>query len=181
MEQMLVAGARDGARTIIIRAADFFGPGNQTSSWFGAALIKPGKPVRSLSYPGLPEIAHAWAYLPDVGETVARLAEIEAGLPDFDSYHFGGHWLQSAQILKASIQRAVGRNVPLRILPWPLLKILAPFSGFLRELMEMRYLWQKPLRLDNSKLLRVLGEEPHTPLDEAMRLTLVGLGCLPGK
>jgi len=25
----------------------------------------------------------------------------------------------------------------------------------------------------------LLGDEPHTPLDEAVRTTLVGLGCLP--
>lgn len=179
MEQMLAEGARNGARAIVIRAGDFFGPGGQTSSWFGAAMVKPGKPVRSVWYPGQPEIAHAWAFLPDVGETVARLVEIEAGLPDLDTYHFGGHWLDSASILMGSIQRTVRRKVPLRVLPWSLMKLVAPFSGFMRELMEMRYLWQKPLRLDNRKLLRVLGEEPHTPLDEAMRQTLDSLGCMP--
>jgi len=44
----------------------------------------------------------------------------------------------------------------------------------------MRYLWRSPVRLDNSKLVRTLGREPHTPLDEALRATLVGQGCLPG-
>ncbi|PRC94699.1 NAD-dependent epimerase/dehydratase family protein [Solimicrobium silvestre] len=179
MEQMIAEGARHGARAIIVRAGDFFGPGGQTSSWFGSAMIKPGKPVRSVIYPGQPEIAHGWAFLPDVAETVARLAELEADLPDIEIYHFGGHWLASASAMMAAIQRVVGRKVPLRTLPWPLMKLLTPFSGLMRELMEMRYLWQKPLRLDNSKLLRVLGEEPHTPLDEAMRITLIGLGCTP--
>jgi nucleoside-diphosphate-sugar epimerase len=43
----------------------------------------------------------------------------------------------------------------------------------------MRYLWREPLRLDNARLVAALGKEPHTPLDEAVRRTLVGLGCLP--
>jgi nucleoside-diphosphate-sugar epimerase len=43
----------------------------------------------------------------------------------------------------------------------------------------MRYLWREPLRLDNAKLVAVLGEEPHTPLDRAVRDTLRGLGCRP--
>ena len=43
----------------------------------------------------------------------------------------------------------------------------------------MRYLWREPLRLDNARLVAFLGAEPHTPLDEAVRETLEGLGCLP--
>ena len=43
----------------------------------------------------------------------------------------------------------------------------------------MRYLWQQPVRMANDRLRAVLGEEPHTPLDEAVQATLQGLGCLP--
>lgn len=42
----------------------------------------------------------------------------------------------------------------------------------------MRYVWQKPIRFDNRRLVEALGEEPHTPLDEAMRRTLLSLGAL---
>lgn len=42
----------------------------------------------------------------------------------------------------------------------------------------MRYLWQQPVRLANDRLVSELGQEPHTPLDEAVRVTLAGLGCL---
>jgi len=48
-----------------------------------------------------------------------------------------------------------------------------------REMAEMRYLWREPVRMDNTRLRAVLGSEPHTPLDEAVRTTLEGLGCLP--
>ena len=34
--------------------------------------------------------------------------------------------------------------------------------------------------MSNARLLAVLGAEPHTPLDTAMRATLAGLGCLDG-
>ena len=39
----------------------------------------------------------------------------------------------------------------------------------------MRYLWQTPARLENAKLVAFLGEEPHTPLGEAVRTTLAAL------
>ena len=35
------------------------------------------------------------------------------------------------------------------------------------------------VRLDNAKLIAFLGAEPHTPLDAAVRASLVELGCLP--
>jgi nucleoside-diphosphate-sugar epimerase len=47
-----------------------------------------------------------------------------------------------------------------------------------REVSEMRYLWQKPLALDNRKLTALLGREPRTPLDQAVREALRDLGCL---
>lgn len=49
--------------------------------------------------------------------------------------------------------------------PWPLLILLSPFKTLFREMREMRYLWQDPLRLSNDRLLSVLKTEPHTPLD----------------
>ncbi|MEK1894434.1 MAG: hypothetical protein AAAB20_14350, partial [Rhizobium sp.] len=55
----------------------------------------------------------------------------------------------------------------------------APFVTFMRELKEMRYLWQEPLRMSNERLVCALGSEPNTPIDEAVRASLVSLGCLP--
>ena len=46
-----------------------------------------------------------------------------------------------------------------------------------REMLEMRYLWEADLLLENAKLGAALGEEPRTPLDEALRTTLMGQGC----
>ncbi|MNL64455.1 hypothetical protein D3C87_1886720 [compost metagenome] len=43
----------------------------------------------------------------------------------------------------------------------------------------MRYLWRQPLLMPNDRLVGLLGEEPHTPIDEAVAETLTALGCLP--
>jgi hypothetical protein len=42
----------------------------------------------------------------------------------------------------------------------------------------MRYLWDVPVRMTNARLATLLGSEPHTPIDDAVRATLQGLGCL---
>jgi hypothetical protein len=53
-----------------------------------------------------------------------------------------------------------------------------PFVATFREMREKRYLWRQPVQMGNPRLTAVLGREPHTPLDEAVETTLVGLGCL---
>jgi nucleoside-diphosphate-sugar epimerase len=179
MEDMLRAATGDGVRALILRAGDFLGP-HQPTSWFKDAMIKPGKPVSSVVYPGDPEVGHAWAYLPDFAETVARLAEIEASLPAFDVFHFGGYWIDPGVDMARTIARVAGApDASIRSAPWLAFRLAAPFSPFLRELLEMRYLWRNPVRLDNAKLVAVIGAEPHRPLDMALKEMLAALGSLP--
>jgi nucleoside-diphosphate-sugar epimerase len=79
-----------------------------------------------------------------------------------------------------AIARAAGNpGLPIRPLPWALFYAAAPFSTFFREALEMRYLWQVSLKLDNAKLTALLGAEPHTTLDQAVADTLRAIGCLP--
>ena len=60
----------------------------------------------------------------------------------------------------------------MRRLPWPLLRLAAPVVPLFRELAEMRYLWQEPLRMPNDKLGAAIGPEPHTPLLLAIETSL---------
>jgi nucleoside-diphosphate-sugar epimerase len=172
MEDMLAHAAQHGARSLVIRAGDFFGPGAATS-WLLAAMVKPGKPITSVTYPGDPSVGHLWAFLPDFAEAIVSLATAERGLPAFDRFHFGGHWMDPGIEMARAVGRAVDRpDLPVRPMPWTLLRLVSPFSGFLRELLDVEYLWRIPIRMDNSKLTALIGTEPHTPLDEAVRRSL---------
>jgi len=62
-----------------------------------------------------------------------------------------------------------------------MMRWLSPFVPLFRELTEMRYLWLTRIRMDNARLTAVPGAKPHTPLEEAVRDTLIGLGCLEGQ
>jgi nucleoside-diphosphate-sugar epimerase len=175
MERRLKAS---GVRALIVRAGDFFGPGATTNSWF-SQLVKAGKPVRSATYPGVRSVGHAWAYLPDLGETMARLADREADLPPFAVFNFGGHYFErGVQMAEAILRVAEQPKTKVRAFPWFLVVGLSPFVPTFRELLEMRYLWKRPLRLDNAKLTEFLGEEPHTSTDRAVAGALDTLGCL---
>jgi nucleoside-diphosphate-sugar epimerase len=177
MEQRLEAAARDGVPVLIVRAGDFFGP-HAGNNWFSQGLVKPGHPLRSVSYPGKPKVGHAWAYLPDVAATIARLLDRQSDLSMFEVFHFRGHWFErGVEIAEATRLAAKAPAAPIRRFPWFAVYLLAPFVTTFREMLEMRYLWTTPLRLDNHKLDAFLGGEPHTPLDEALSETLKGLGC----
>ena len=176
MEARLEAAAASGVRSLILRAGDYFGPRSTLNSWFASGLVTPGKPVKTILYPGDKDVGHAWAYLPDVGETFARLADREAELPAFARFHFDGIWDADGTAMIRAIARAAGLKRPnARRLPWGLLPLAAPFNETLRELLEMRPFWRRPVRLDNRKLVAFLGEEPRTPLDVAVRATMEGL------
>jgi len=164
-----------GVPALIVRAGDFFAP-SSGNNWFAQGLVTPGKPLRAVTYPGAHDIGHQWAYLPDLAETFARLLDREGELPSFARFHFGGHWLAPGVEMAEAIRRVAGKpDLPIRALPWFALRLVAPFNETLREMMEMRYLWRRPLRMTNDRLTAFLGAEPHTPLDDAVRATLAGL------
>lgn len=181
LEQRLRVASGDGCRVIVVRAGDFWGP-RPGNSWFSQGLVKPGQAVKVVNLPGSRGVGHQWSYLPDVACTMVELLQRRESLEPFAVFHMAGHWdadgTQLAQAISRVVVRYGGAQPALRAFPWWLTALAAPFMVTLRELREMRYLWQVPLAMDNGKLLAVLGHEPHTPLDQAMTATLEGMGCL---
>jgi len=180
MERRLQAATAQGVRTIIVRAGDFFGA-HAGNNWFGQGIVKAGRPVAAISVPGMPGVGHQWAYLPDVARTMVELVERRDTLEPFARFHLGGYWdadgTQMAQAVRRVAQRH-GMRPTVRRFPWWLVWVAAPFVTTMREMLEMRYLWREPLRMDNARLTAVLGREPVTPLDTAVEASLAGLGCL---
>lgn len=179
MERRLRAAAEEeGVPVLIVRAGDFFGP-RAGNNWFSQGMVKPGRPVRSIVMPGRPGVGHQWAYLPDAAETMVRLLERADAPAGLERFHMAGHWDPDGMRMIQAIRRAVGDpGLKVRSLPWMLMGLLSPVVPLFRELREMRYLWERPVRMDNRRLLSVLGEEPHTPWEDAVRATLTGLGCV---
>ncbi len=179
MERRLQQAANAGVHSIIVRAGDFFGP-RAGSNWFSQGLVKPQRPLRAITYPGRTGVGHQWSYLPDVAETMMQLIERQDHLPPFSTFHMNGHWDADGTQMVTAIRHAAGKmDLPVRSFPWWLLAPAAPFVPLFKEMKEMRYLWQQGIRMRNTALLAVLGQEPHTPLAQAVYATLSAQGCLP--
>jgi len=181
MERRLREASEGGTQVLIVRAGDFFGAAAK-NSWFSLGLVKPDKRVAAVSIPNSPGVGHNWSYLPDVARTMVALIARRASLKLFSMFHMAGHWDADGTGMAAAIQRVVQRHAGSKpridAFPWWLIRLASPFVTTFREMLEMRYLWQVPVNLDNSRLVAELWQEPHTPLDEAIEATLSGLGCV---
>jgi nucleoside-diphosphate-sugar epimerase len=181
LERRLQVAASQGARVIVVRAGDYFGP-RAGNNWFSQGLVKPGQAVTSVSQPGSYGIGHQWSYLPDVARTMVELLSLRERLEPFAAFHMAGHWdadgLQMIEAIGRTIERHGAPRPKLRAFPWWLVRLASPFVATLREMLEMRFLWREPLRMSNDRLVAVLGREPHTPLEDAVEATLIGLECL---
>ncbi|GJL38200.1 membrane protein [Enterobacter hormaechei] len=180
MERALFDWAQRGGKVLILRAGDFFGP-QAGNNWFSQGLIKPGERPRIIKNPGKAGTGHQWAYLPDVAETLVALLARREQLNPFACFHMRGHWDEDGTAMVGAIQRVAQRagvNAKVKSFPWWLITAMAPFNATLHEMLEMRYLWEQAIQMDNAKLIDFLGHEPHTPLIEAVQNTLIGQGCI---
>ena len=175
LESRLEGAAAQGTPALIVRAGDFFGP-DARSSWFAQSLVRPG-PVRRMRNPGK-GIGHSWAYLPDLAETFAGLLSIENRLRPFERVQFEGTWDADGSLIPQTIRQVLGRDVPEAAFPWWLMRLLAPFGGFPAAVREIETYWRHPVRLDNRRLVDLLGNEPRTSLPNAIHATLASIGSL---
>lgn len=171
-----LAEAAPEVPSLILRAGDFFGPGTR-ASWFAQAMVQPGQSVRKFT--GMASgIPHAYAYLPDLAATFTGLLAIPERLHPHETVQFAGHWDATGTQMRDAVSRVVGRDVPEHAFPWWMMRLAAPFGGFPKEALEIEPAWKHPMRLDNRRLVELLGIEPHTPLDQAIAATLSDMGCL---
>lgn len=173
--QMERALREAGVPVLIVRCGDFFGP-KPGNNWLSQGIVRAGRPITSVTAPGPMDVPHTWAYLPDVAETFVQL--LDTGLGPFEVFQMKGQEVTMAELV-AGLEAAAGRRLKVSRLPWPAIRLIAPFNETLREMLEMRYLWNEPVLFDDTRLVRQLGAEPRTPLVEALRTALVGQSSLP--
>ncbi|MFK4812073.1 NAD-dependent epimerase/dehydratase family protein [Devosia sp. ZW T5_3] len=165
-EAMLAAASKAGKfQTIIIRAGDFYAPGN-AGDWFDQAMLMDAKKGKVYHMADL-DVGHAWAYLPDLGRAFVKVAERRQSLGAFETFHFAGHFETHGAML-AAIQAAA--PVPLKAAQWPwiVLQAMGLAMPMMREIVKMRYLWNNPMELVDPRLDAILGKDFGTPFAEAV-------------
>ncbi|MBN9888696.1 epimerase [Salipiger abyssi] len=165
-----------GLPVILLRAGDFLDT-CASGNWFDRVIAASlGNDV--LTYPGDPDVAHAWAFLPDLARAAVQIAERRERLPRFTDMPFPGMTLSGAE-MAAQLSQMLGQELRVRRMSWLPLHLARPAWPLARRLLEMRYLWSMPHRLDPAPFRALCPEFRDTPVEDALRLAVAGLRADP--
>ncbi|WP_425097571.1 epimerase [Tropicibacter sp. S64] len=163
--EMEASYRESGVQTIVLRAGDFLDT-EASGNWFDR-MMAPSLKRGVLTYPGPLDAPHAWAWLPDVARAAVALADRRADLPRFADIPFPGYTLTGQQVTNLC-SAVLTRPVRAKSMSWLPLHLAAPVWPMARHLLEMRYLWRNPHRLDGAAFATWLPEFVHTPPEEAL-------------
>ncbi|SHM35225.1 Nucleoside-diphosphate-sugar epimerase [Cyclobacterium lianum] len=153
-------------KAMIVRAADFYGPG-ATLSMLNASVIdrmKAGKAAQWLYNAGR---RHSFTYIPDAAFATAFLAQQEDAwnqvwhLPTSDRY-------PSARECVEILARELGVPPKVQVLPGLMVTVLAVFIPLLKEIKELRYQLDMDYCFDSGKIEQAYGLTA-TNLEEGLK------------
>ncbi|MEM9724668.1 MAG: NAD(P)H-binding protein [Pseudomonadota bacterium] len=159
------AADRGEARSVVLRAGDFIERA-KSGNWFDTQMT-PKLGRGRFTYPGRRDVAHAWAYLPDLGRAMAALATRRRTLPAFAAFGYRGYTLSGAA-LAGHLEEIIGRRLRISHTPWGAIRALSPISPLFREVLEMRYLWDQAHEIDGAAFAAALPEFKETPIRAAL-------------
>jgi nucleoside-diphosphate-sugar epimerase len=160
---MLWKDVKAGKLTALVaRAADFYGPG-ASNSFLNELVIDKMKAGKSPQWLYAGDKKHSFTYIPDAGKATAFLALQE------DSWNQSWHLptdpaYPSGQEVTAILNKKLGKNLTLQVLPAFAVSLLGLFIAPLREIKELRYQTDSDYCFDSSKIENVYGLKP-TPIE----------------
>jgi len=168
-EDLVLAAHAEGAlQGMIVRLPDFYGP--HAEQGLAQLVFKAALAGKTANWPGVVNAPHEFVFVPDAGPVLVELASRDDCYGE--AWHYGGPGPINTLDFITRIYRAVGRAPKYRAAGKLLLRIAGWFNPEIREVIEMLYLQETPVILDDSKLAAKLGELKKTPYDEGIRQTV---------
>jgi len=167
-EDVVLEAAKSQIDGLVVRLPDFYGPGADNSlanPIFRAALAD-----RTANWIGPVNTPHEFMFVPDTGPVIVDLAGSESCYGE--AWNFGGPGPINTLDFITRIYRALGRAPKYRTVGRTFLKVTGWVNPLFRELVEMLYLEETPVILDDNKLLAKFPGTQKTPYDQGIRLTL---------
>jgi nucleoside-diphosphate-sugar epimerase len=169
--ELLAAHAAGDVEVAVGRASDYFGPRGGAQSNLGDRVVPAARTDRTATVLGDPDQPHTYTFVPDIGEGLAVLGEH----PDAT----GQVWhlpndpaTRTTRELVDVVFRLAGRTRGrLRSVHPLLLRAAAVTNPAVREVLEMRYLFDEPFVVDSSRMVERLGARA-TPVQDALAATV---------
>lgn len=156
---MLMDEVKSGnLNAMIIRAADFYGPGAKLSLIHSAVTerLKAGKKAQWI---GDPKKIHTFTYTPDAGRTVAQLGNAD------EAYNQVWHALTSAEkitgeeLVRKAYQAMNQPDKGIQAMGKTGVRLVGLFVPVLREFTEMMYQFEEEYIFDSTKASTFLNEQ----------------------
>lgn len=156
---------------MIVRAADFYGPGAKLSFLHEIVINRmlAGKTPQWL-YSGSKK--HSFTYIPDCARAMAELVQHESAwnqvwhLPTSNEY-------PSGQEIVDMLAKELNMSNKLMVVPAWMVKLLGVFTPILKEVVELRYQLDQDYCFDSSKIEKAYGLKP-TDIQTGLKACLKG-------
>ncbi|HVZ95157.1 MAG TPA: NAD-dependent epimerase/dehydratase family protein [Phycisphaerales bacterium] len=169
-EAMKTATADGRCRVINLRAGDYFGPTARnalTDAIFGSAAR--GKAPRHF---GRADVPHQWVYLPDLAYAATKLLELSTRFAPYQVVNFAGHTAETQREFLDLVREHGGASGKPRCTSWSMVRLASLVNPMAKEMLELRYLFDEALLLDDSFLRRIVPGFHATPIGEAITATI---------
>jgi len=165
---VLAADAAGKIRGTILRSPDFYGPHVERSFLASAfhAAIEGGR----AQLVGPIDTPHEFVFVPDVGPVALALSNEPRAYGR--AWNLAGPGVITVRAFVERIFQQAGRRPKYIVANKTLLRVMGLFSPLMREMVEMNYLFETSVILDDSALHALLGGIRKTPYDDGIRETL---------
>ena len=155
-------------RTMIVRPPDFYGPDSELS--YVRAIFDAALTGGTANVIGPVDKLHEFIFVPDLARTLLAISGKEEAYGQ--AWNLAGPGLITTRQFAELVFGAVGAKPRMRVAGKTMLRLLGLFNPFLREVVEMHYLWMTPVKLDDSRLRSLLPELRKTPYVEGIQATI---------
>jgi nucleoside-diphosphate-sugar epimerase len=140
---------------MIVRAADFYGPGAHLSLTYSTVFekLRAGKTPQWI---GNPKKVHTFSYTPDASRAVAELAQSPGAYGQTWHVPTSKEELTGEGFVRQACSQAA-RPFKMQTVPRWLLKLMGLFIAVLRENDEMMYQFEYDYRFDSTKIEKNFG------------------------
>lgn len=165
---VLAADAQGSIRGTVLRLPDFYGP-NVESSYVASAFHAAVDGGRAQLI-GPIDTPHEFVYVPDVGPVAVALANEPRAYGR--AWHYGGPGVITQRAFVERVFQEAGRKPRYIVATKAMLRILGLFNPLLREIVEMQYLFETPVIMDDTALHGLPGNVAKTSYEDGIRQTL---------
>jgi nucleoside-diphosphate-sugar epimerase len=155
-------------RAAVVRLPDFYGPHADQS--LANPILEAALDGRKANWLGSVDLPHEFIFVPDAGRTIVDLGSQSGAYGE--AWNIGGPGPIPGRDFIETAYREAGQAPQWRTAGKALLWLAGWFKPMMSELVEMSYLHETPVILDDSKLHTLLGSVQKTPYAEGIRNTL---------